>query len=236
MIDVVYVLGNGSRWEDNELRYSLRSVEKHLKKYDKIIIVGEKPDWVKNVIHIPKPDLHKEKETRIALKVKAACNDERVSKNFLFMNDDIFLTKPEHAPYYPNYYSGSVQEAWEKKNINMIYRGAIKNTLSAFHDREQKYFDIHTPIIYNKDNFLEMMERHDWNMEFSFIVKSLYGNRFRISATSLKDCKIDHVYPREEILERIKNRPCFSVGDRGLTATMKDIIEKMFPEKSQYEI
>jgi hypothetical protein len=56
-MDLVYVLGSGSRWGDNELRYSLRSVEKHLKGYNNVYLVGDKPDWVRNVTHIPKQDI-----------------------------------------------------------------------------------------------------------------------------------------------------------------------------------
>ena len=31
-MDIVYCLGNGSKWDNNELRYSLRSVERYCKK------------------------------------------------------------------------------------------------------------------------------------------------------------------------------------------------------------
>ena len=50
---VVYVLGTGSKWKNYELLYSLRSIEKNLKGFTDVVIVGELPSWIQNVIHIP---------------------------------------------------------------------------------------------------------------------------------------------------------------------------------------
>ena len=56
MTDILIPLGTGSRHDNLELRYCLRSIEKHLKGVGNIFIVGEKPEWIKNVIHIPFKD------------------------------------------------------------------------------------------------------------------------------------------------------------------------------------
>ena len=56
MTDILIPLGTGSRHDNLELRYCLRSIEKHLKGVGNIFLVGEKPDWVQNVIHIPAKD------------------------------------------------------------------------------------------------------------------------------------------------------------------------------------
>lgn len=54
-IDLVYILGSGSQWRNNELRFSLRSVQKNLKGYRNIYIVGENPGFLKNTS--PKPQI-----------------------------------------------------------------------------------------------------------------------------------------------------------------------------------
>ena len=56
LTDILIPLGTGSRHQDFELRMCLRSIEKHLKGVGNIFIVGEKPNWVHNVIHIPFKD------------------------------------------------------------------------------------------------------------------------------------------------------------------------------------
>ena len=54
-MDIVIPLGTGSRWQNNELRFALRSIEKYLTGYDKIFIIGECPSYLQNIIHIPCP-------------------------------------------------------------------------------------------------------------------------------------------------------------------------------------
>ena len=50
---------------DDELRYSLRSVEKHLKNFGKVYIIGNLPSFLKDVVHIPYDDVDRSKETNI---------------------------------------------------------------------------------------------------------------------------------------------------------------------------
>jgi len=238
-MDIVYVLGTGSKWNDNELRYSLRSVEKYLNGYEKVFIVGEKPKWLQNIIHISYPDTHKEKETRIAKKIYQACLDERVSRDFLFINDDHFFNREVYGPSFPNYYSDTLQNEFDKKNVNMIYRSAIKNTidlLNVYGIKNNKFFDVHYPIMYNRNSFIRLFNSINWDVEFSYVIKSLYGNMFDCIGTKVADCKIDHFYEIDFILDKIKGQNVFSVGDRGLSENMKSILETMFPEKSKYEI
>src|SRR5688500_13559340 len=92
MTSIVIPLGHGSHWGNTELRYCLRSVEKHLTGYGDVIIIGEKPAWLRNVIHIPFDEgpapKSFEKERNIFNKIMVACNDDRVTDSFLFMPAD----------------------------------------------------------------------------------------------------------------------------------------------------
>jgi hypothetical protein len=86
-IDVVYVLGTGSKWKNNELRFSLRAIEKNLTGYRDIYVIGENPGFLQNVIHIPYPDeLPGNADGNIARKVLRACREKKLSDNFLFIN------------------------------------------------------------------------------------------------------------------------------------------------------
>jgi len=107
MIDLVYTIkANDSTWEDNELRYSLRSIEKYLSGVGQVFIIGDCPDFLTNVIHIPATDEENRewKDRNIYRKLLIACNDVRISENFLFVNDDHYLTQPFEAGKFPFYY------------------------------------------------------------------------------------------------------------------------------------
>jgi hypothetical protein len=45
-LDLVYTLGTGSQWQNNEIRFSIRSIIKNLTGYRNIYIIGETPNFL----------------------------------------------------------------------------------------------------------------------------------------------------------------------------------------------
>src|SRR5690349_20419873 len=114
-IDVVYPLGKGSRWKNNEIKYSLRSVEKHLQNYGKVFVIGEKPNFLANVNHIPAEDKHPIPDSNIFEKLKTACETKEISDTFLFFNDDHYLLEDFDAEKFPYFYHGTMAEYIKKR-------------------------------------------------------------------------------------------------------------------------
>lgn len=46
MTDLIYITGGRSAWQDNELRYSLRSMQKYLTNMGNVFVVGTSPDFL----------------------------------------------------------------------------------------------------------------------------------------------------------------------------------------------
>jgi hypothetical protein len=235
-MDLVYVLGSGSRWGDNELRYSLRSVEKHLKGYNNVYLVGDKPDWVRNVTHIPKQDIQC-KECSIKEKILAACYDHRISDDFLFLNDDhIFLKNICISEIYPYFY-GTLSEWISRRSPKERYFKCLSNAKSELErfGLPTKHFDIHVPVIYNKTKFIQAMDTYNWNLPEGMVIKSLYGNTFFDNPVEYLDCKINEGISLEQIKKKVKGRFCFSFGDKGLNMHLKYFLNKNFLNPSSYE-
>ena len=57
-MDILYVVGRGSTWNNNELKYSLRSIAKNGINVDRVFIVGYIPDFInrEEVICLPFED------------------------------------------------------------------------------------------------------------------------------------------------------------------------------------
>lgn len=239
MIDIVYPLGNGSKWNDNELRYSLRSVEKHLCGYRNIVIIGNKPDWLTNVTHIPFEDVHRWKETRIALKVLKVCNDERVSNFFLFMNDDHFLTSEFQAYEFPYYRKETLATTAQKRRFNDAYRKSLVNTYMALTKKGHltHNFDVHCPIVYNKELFIKMFYDYpEWEeTNYGYVVKSMYCNTYKIEGELVRDLKIGAPCSFDLLGDLIKDREFFSIGDKVVNVDFILFMEKLYPQKSIYE-
>src|SRR6187431_2538921 len=93
LTDILIPLGKGSRHNDLELVYCLRSIEKHLKGVGNVFIVGESPERVKNCMHVSVKDSPNnwDRAKNIYRKIRRCCSLPDLSDNFLFMNDDHFL-------------------------------------------------------------------------------------------------------------------------------------------------
>lgn len=229
--------GFGSRWADTELKYCFRSIEKHLTGYGDIFLIGHKPSWVQNVIHIPATDEDQTfwKERNIYNKIFIACNDERVSEDFLFMNDDHFLLKDYVAGGFPYYCYGAVADYI---NHPTQYGNTVAHTLSIVPEY-WPYFDVHCPIVYNKTVFKSLQE-YDWSKKYGYCIKSLYmlakdkaGVNFQ--AIEHPDLKINEVLGSQQIKRRIDGAHWFSMANRAREGGMGKVLDELYPNKSKYE-
>lgn len=236
-MDLVYILGKGSNWQDNELKYSLRSVEKHVKDIHNIYLIGQKPNFLNdNIIHVPHNDIFTNKARNIMAKVHRACIDKRISNDFMFWNDDYFAIENFSAKNYPYYYKCDLEHTC------MINQGEYRNHCEATmkhlraHGLPILNFDTHYPIIYNRVKMRKMIENYDWNVQYGFILRSMYCNFYKIQGEFKLDCKGNTQLPAPHIPIQHKGKHFFSVGDNALNFAMKNYLEKLFPNKSYWEL
>jgi hypothetical protein len=236
-MDLVYILGNGSKWNNNEIKYSLRSVQKYVKGFRKIFIVGEKPDFINGFTHIPfSDDMSLNKERRIMEKISFVCKQKQISSNFLFFNDDFFFLKKISVIKFPYYQKGELGKAFQKRTISDPYRMSLENTFDVLESNkhESTHFDVHAPIIYNKSKFLKVMSQYDWEIPHGYVIKSLYANTLGIEGPYMSDCKISRQLTCSEILSLIDGRLLFTTGER-INESMMQVLAELYPKKSKYE-
>lgn len=228
MTSIVYPLGNGSRLNDAELKYSLRSVEKNLCGYGNVFIVGRKPTWIQNITHIEAKDHFEVPDRNIMTKIMKACDNPDVSDTFLFMNDDHFLMHTFHVEKFPFYYSESIESYLERRGMDG-YGQRVRNTYDYLkkNDLPTKYFDSHTPILIEKSRFKEIMSKVDWEKKHGFVIKSLYANSLKIEGIQEKDHKLETT-PR-------KNDPVFSTTPKPKAAVTR-FLSEVFNKQSKFEI
>jgi len=111
-VDILYIVGTGSRWRNNELKYSLRSIAKNGYNINRIFIVGEIPNFVntESVICIPCNDPTKIKHYNMLYKIDKVIKSTDIGKDnggkFLVSSDDHFYIKPTNFAEYPIYWRG----------------------------------------------------------------------------------------------------------------------------------
>lgn len=231
MIDIVIPLGTGSKWDDNELRYSLRSFEKYLSGFGDVFIVGECPGWITGVVHIPCPDIRMIGASNATNKILTACLDRRLSNNFLLSNDDFFLLKPVEAIRFPYYCRNDLMFRIEKLG-NTTYARSRKKTFEYLtkNGYGTRSFEVHCPMVMNKFNFCDTMNRVDW--ENGHLCRSIYGNVMNIPATKRGDYIVNLPL---NLSSPIEQNQFFSIRDEMVNSYMIQLFEELYPNPSKFE-
>ena len=93
-MDILYVLGSGSKWNNNELRYSLRSLEKFGKNVSNVYIIGQDPGFLSDKVTLVKiGDCFGVKAKNILNKICEAVEYTNIGEEFLLSSDDHFYIK-----------------------------------------------------------------------------------------------------------------------------------------------
>lgn len=234
---IVIPLGK-SRIGHLDLRYALRSIEKHVKNVKNIVIVGDAPSWIKNVDVIgcsddPSPS---KKEKNIWNKVRVACLNSTVTGDFMFSNDDIIFLKDIDATDYPYYYSDTTTNRWIKNTT--AYKKTVNHTRKLLDIRgfSDNYFDCHCPIIYNKEKFLNSFGSIDFSVPYGYCIKTIYCAVNRIDGEYMQDLKMSKKYSLSEVRMKCDGRHVISFTDAPLKAGLLEYLEEKFPDKSIYEL
>lgn len=238
-MDILYVVGTGSHWNNNELKYSLRSIAKYGKNVDNVIIVGNKPSFVSDkVIYIPCSDTGNCKHTKILNKVIAAIKSGKLSKHFLISSDDHFYVKEVDFNNIPVYYK---RETIEPKG-GILYRKSlmetkdflIKNELTTFQTNPHcnTHFDVD---IYNKYmNLFTEGKKLPHGCELNCLMGNLLIKE-GWESKKYRDVKVKRFATRKGLLDKIGDSECFSIYDEAIDCGVGKYLEELFPEKCKYE-
>lgn len=228
-IDVVYPIKQfGSRWKDNELRYSLRSIEMYLHGFRNVYIIGYKPEFIKGVTQIDSADPDIIPDNNILSKILQACDIPELSQQFLFMNDDHYLLDHFDAETFPYYYFVTLSDYCKRRGADG-YGLRARNTLAYLkaNNLPDKHFDIHFPILYDKTKCKEVFGKLPKN-DTGYILKSIYANSLKIEGEYNRDCKHTTVPPAKYT--------CFSTMPQ-VSGALYRFFEYRFPKKSsRFEI
>ena len=218
-MDFVYLCRDG---ENEELRYSIRSV---VNNFDDAVIwvVGGKPDWYSgNFIEVPQDS---DKFKNQINNLKAAISNKTILNDFVLMNDDFFILFPEDSY---QYYSGLLEDKITNHmyvNGNSSYAISLITAMKVLKKRgisQPLNYDIHTPMTLNKALLAQVID-----LSTSF--RSVYGNLFIKDGIEIDDVKI---YKREKDINFDTN--FISTEDNSFNL-IKDKLEEIFPSPSIYE-
>lgn len=177
-MDLVYPLGTGSVWDNNELRYSLRSVAENVKDLRNVWVVGERPEWLTNVRYLPVKDMFDRPTKNTFFKLQAVCKEPDLSDDFLYLNDDFFILKPTLAADFPYFYKGVLPSTIRKSRMMAIESPVNTVNYLQFHNLTLLDYRVHCPIRFNKQKILDLPVGEN---EFGVVnTRAVYGNYYKV--------------------------------------------------------
>lgn len=198
MISVLIPLGTGSKVDNWELRYTLRSIEQNFDFDYNITIYSETElDWVSNVTvkKIPRfyPEhllkrwngtKHYENYYDTLNKLFLASTDEDLSEEVLYVYDDVLLLKKQDLGQIKTLYAGG--RFSDNKDYWLNPKGnKWRNTIFQAIDRAREFtadpylYETHLPRVYHKSKLKEMFKKHPIkSLEIPFAPATLYFNMF----------------------------------------------------------
>ncbi len=240
--DIIYpYVGHLAQGE--ELRFSLRSLEKNFVGTPKVWIVGDRPDWYQGN-HIPHQQLeHRRYLPRFdqVAKARKILKERKIGQEFLWMMDDVYFLNPitleelrtprmrgnfhlkKLSTYLPeNDWQRSKKLTWEV----LAKEGRPVDDMGA-----------HLPYYYEKPKLRALLKKYRLDQN-PYVINLLYFNVYptflpRQSHEILRRDQGDGT--TQEILDRCQDALILNHPDHGYTPAMEDALTKLFPNPSRFE-
>lgn len=250
-MDILYIVGKGSVWQDNELRYSLRSIAKNGRNVGRVFICGYIPRWVNthNAICLPFADQTKCKHWNICdaiLYAADVANLGGASGEFLYSSDDHFYVRPTDFDNYPYYCKGELPEVVEENDPNKEYYTTLVNTrkvLAAagltthmFNWHGNTHFNAHLLRTPELRNLYAIGHKMTDGVEPTAIMLNYQLALQGFEITMRDDYKTPYRATKDDI-ERIANkRECISSVPSIVGSGLHKYLFSNFKQKSKYEL
>lgn len=225
--DIVYILRNDISSE--EIRYSLRSVEKNFP-HNKVWFYGGKPKGIEPDEYVKVIQQGDSRYDKVTNTIKEICRNDEISGSFWLFNDDFFVMK-EVTDFKPMV-SGTIEERVQY----IIRRHGCKSTYAKRLERtgeklRAKGYDtmcyaMHAPMLINRKTALKALQEFAGEAMF----RCIYGNYVGEEPEITKDVKVfgDEIPPEDSVF--------LSTDDAAFRSRGGTLVRGRFTTPSRWEV
>ncbi len=230
-LDIVYCVKDAP--ENEELRYSLRSLVNF--PHRDVYIYGGCPEWVNRdtVKYVSVTQNKGNKWLNTSELLSQIVNNEDISENFVWFNDDFFILKPiqELDYFYDRTLNSRVMDfykiSWYTTMNGYCTRLKIASRALKLQKENTLNYELHVPIIFNREKLKQIFKKYP----YIGAKRSLYCNTFVKGGIQRPDVKI---YDNERIPE--EDWEFVSTSDKSfIKGQVGKYIRKEFKKKCEYE-
>lgn len=232
MTAAVYIVG-GNR-DHEELRFSLRSVEKNAPDVTSVWIVGHVPDWVRGVRTLPLDPLP-EKFANQRQSLTAFANQKGAPTKFYLFNEDHYVIEPIDGAF-PVFHLGPalayITSIWRPRNT---WHRAVKATsewLTGRAGEEVLCYETHTPLLFDRHRLRDVLAEYPADRPLAmtqlYVEAGLSGvgvnaGNAKVKSADTLEAKLAQAMP-------------FTSGNQdSFNGAHGDVLRATFPEPSRWE-
>jgi len=219
----------------DELRYALRSIEKHVVNKEEILVVGEKPEWLTNVSFLPLQQCSDIKARNIinAFNIGAFMFDE-----FVVWHDDMFaitdLYDDELRKIYYLEDLSKIKNFGPRKFQQDLRKG--KEILESLGLSAYNYVS-HIPHWVNSKAWMEIyrmadIQNNPLGGEENFLYNYMGVGEANGSCKNVRAARYDE---RPFNPEEAKGKKFINFDEKGKGSGIFEYVKSLFPEKSHFE-
>lgn len=210
----------------DELRYVLRSLKNI--PHGKVFIIGDKPDFVDNVIYIPfKQTIDIASNTLNILNL--AVDNADISGSFYWIPDDVFIMNLiDHlGVFHRGTYDRVIGRYTSRGKLNYYIKRMIdtRDKLISLGVDNPLCYELHIPLLIDKSKWIKIREHITPNLNKI----SMYSNLNNLGGSMMKDVKVrtNDWIPSGDFISTYDGT--FNINSAG------KLIRETFNEKGQYE-
>lgn len=233
-MDVVYryrSTGGG-----DELRYSLRSLKNI--PHNTVWIVGQQEPWLTNVKLLRNHPVTQNKWENSRKNLLVACQNQRVSDDFILMDDDFYITHPMES--IPVWHRGTLNETLGDyaNRAGSTYLRGLRETAELLKwagvTDDILVYNLHIPMVINKAKMLECMDYLKGmkiRMPQCFHIRTWYGNFWQLGGERASDNKV------LKTQDSVKPGPFLSSTNAAFNSSsrVRKYLQALLPQPSRYE-
>jgi len=247
-MDILYILGSGSKHNNEELRYSLRSLEYCCGgSLGRVYLVGECPDWLnkEQVTYIPFKDRYNRKCKNIWAKILYAIDHSDLPNEFLLSSDDIFHIKEQDLDNYPYYHKNGlyVGVANYLRGTNIWYiLEETKALLRRYNYPMEDYggghclHHVNVSILKNMPKITADVFNGTYGAPFDVIMGNAIVKLLKPKTIVRKDIKLESVKNEADFYKQIGDSESFSIDDKAWDDFVGEWLKQKYPKKSRFEL
>lgn len=225
--DIVYILKANCGSE--ELRYSLRSIDKNMT-HGKVWFYCGCPDGFKPDEHVRMVQTGLNKWERVRNTLVQICRNEEISERFWLFNDDFYVMSrmTRTLPLHRGELRDHIKNIETRHGRPSGYSRRLKLCENRLREEGLTTLDyaLHVPILVDRQKGLEALNAFPDCPMF----RSIYGNYAKIGGEYHEDVKTTD--PGKEIPG---DADFFSTSNKAMTGRVLEQLQQKFPEPCKYE-